>query len=219
MTKCLLFDCDGILVDSEWLGNAGLVIKFKELGINLDANELTLRFSGWKMANILNTLSSEHQLTLSDNFVYSYRKLVSQLFKEDLKPIEGVIAALDQLKQPKAVMSSSSTSNIELSLRVCGLSRYFGNCLYSAYDIEIWKPDPGLFLFAAQQMGFSASECTVIEDSAVGVEAGLNAGMRTLFFNPMKDKNHFNEAISFHSMKQLPDLINTKDIRRWKPAN
>ena len=208
MTKCLLFDCDGTLVDSERLGNIGLVIKFKALGIKLDADELTARFSGWKMSNILSTLSLEHELTLPDNFVSSYRQLVSQLFEAGLKPIDGVIDTLERLPQPKAVVSSGPMSKIKLSLKVCGLSVYFGDNMYSAYDIEIWKPDPGLFLFAAKSMGFSANECIVIEDSAVGVEAGIKASMKTLFFNPMNEENIYSQAISFQSMEQLPELIN-----------
>ncbi len=206
--QCLLFDSDGTLVDSEKLGNTGLVIKFKELGINLDADELTARFSGWKMADILNALSKDHQLRLPINFVSNYRELVAQLFKDELKPIKGIIKALDQLHQPKAVVSSGPMSKIELSIKVCGLTQYFGDNLYSAYDIQIWKPDPGLFLHAARDMGFSASDCIVIEDSAVGVEAGIKAGMKTLFYNPDNENIIHSQAISFQSMDELVYLIN-----------
>ncbi|MBT3203731.1 MAG: HAD-IA family hydrolase [Gammaproteobacteria bacterium] len=208
MPKCLLFDCDGTLVDSERLGNIALATKFKTLGITLDADELTSRFSGWKMANILDNLSNEYEITLADNFTSSYRELVAQLFEADLKPIDGIITALDQLKQSKAVVSSGPMSKIELSVRVCGLTKYFGHNMYSAYDIEIWKPDPGLFLHAAKDMGFSTDQCIVIEDSAVGIEAGLNAGMITLFFNPDNEENFNPQAISFQSMEEIADLIN-----------
>ena len=206
-TKCLLFDCDGTLVDSERLGNIGLVIKFKALGISLDADELTARFSGWKMANILGDLSNEYEITLEHDFIISYRALVAELFEAELKPIDGVVQALSQLKQPKAVVSSGPVSKIELSLRVCGLSHFFGDHIYSAYDINSWKPDPGLFLFAATDMGFSAQDCIVIEDSIVGVEAGLNAGMKTLFYNAKNEENSYSQVTSFNSMDKLGDLI------------
>jgi len=207
MSKCLLFDCDGTLVDSERLGNIGLVIKFKALGIRLDADELTTRFSGWKMANILDDLSEEFEITLADDFVNSYRALVAELFEAELKPIDGVVQALNQLKHPKAVVSSGPVSKIELSLRVCGLSHFFGDHIYSAYDINSWKPDPGLFLFAAKDMGFSAKDCIVIEDSIVGVEAGINAGMKTLFYNPRNEQHDYSEVTCFKFMSELGELI------------
>jgi len=195
------------LVDSERLGNTGLVTKFKALGIRLDADELTARFSGWKMANILDDLSDEYEITLDDNFVNSYRALVAELFEAELKPIDGVIHALSQLKQPKAVVSSGPLSKIELSLRVCGLSQFFGNHIYSAYDINSWKPDPGLFLYAAKNMGYSAADCIVIEDSIVGVEAGINAGMKTLFYNAKNEEHDYSEVTCFKSMSELGELI------------
>jgi beta-phosphoglucomutase-like phosphatase (HAD superfamily) len=125
MNPCILFDCDGTLVDSERLCNIALVLKFRELRVELDADELVIRFRGWKLAKILDVLTAEHGVLLPDDFIASYRNLVSELFETDLKPIEGVHSALDDLDFPKAVVSSGPLPKIKQALRVCGLDRYF----------------------------------------------------------------------------------------------
>ena len=99
MSKCLLFDCDGTLVDSERLCNIGLVLKFREYGIELDADELVIKFRGWKLAKILEALEQESQLKLPEGFVDSYRAIVTNLFETDLKPIPyGINVLISTIK-------------------------------------------------------------------------------------------------------------------------
>ena len=209
MNQCLLFDCDGTLVDSERLGNIGLVVKFREYGVELDADELVTRFRGWKLANTLETLTQELGLSLAEDFVDGYRAIVTELFETELKPIDHIEYALKNLKQAKAVVSSGPVQKIKQSLRVCGLAEYFGENIYSSYDVKIWKPDPGIYKYAAQSMGFSAEKCVVIDDSPVGIEAGYKAGMKTLFYNRFNEVCEFPSVISFSSMNELPYLIQT----------
>ena len=170
MAACLLFDCDGTLVDSERLCNVGLVRKFQQLDISLDADELVERFRGWKLARILADLEAEHGVALPTDFVPSYREIISQLFEAELKSVDGVEYALANLPQPKAVVSSGPQHKIRQALQICGLSKYFGVNLYSSYDVGIWKPEPGIYTEAAAGMGFDPRECAVIEDGLVGVE-------------------------------------------------
>lgn len=209
MRKCLLFDCDGTLVDSERLCNIGLVIKFREYNIELDADELVIKFRGWKLAKILEALEQEFQLKLPEDFVDSYRAIVTNLFETDLKPIQYVDEALNNLDQPKAVVSSGPVHKIQQALRVCGLTKYFGSNIYSSYEVGIWKPDPGIYIYAANDMGFPAEDCIVIDDGPVGVEAGCRAGMKTLFYNRFNELCEFEPVVSFCTMKELPQLINT----------
>lgn len=209
MNQCLLFDCDGTLVDSERLCNIGLVVKFREYGIELDADELVIRFRGWKLAKILDMLEQEHEICLPENFVDHYRAIVSELFDTELKPIEDIEEALKNLDHPKAVVSSGPVHKIEQALRVCGLTNYFASNIYSSYEVKIWKPDPGIYKYAAKDMGFSEEECIVIDDGPVGVEAGYKAGMRTLFYNRYNELCEFPSVESFKSMKELPRLIHT----------
>lgn len=207
MKKCLLFDNDGTLVDSERLCNVAMAIKFRELGIDLDADALVIRFRGWKLARILELLTQEHQVSLPTGFVENYRSLVSQLFESDLKPVDGIHAALDQLDHPMAVVSSGPRFKIKQALRACGLEKYFGDNLYSSYEVGIWKPDPGIYLHAARDMGFSVQDCVVIDDGPVGVEAGVGAGIRTLFYNRFDEPCEFPGVVSFGSMADLPRHI------------
>lgn len=209
MNSCILFDCDGTLVDSERLCNVGLVRKFQQIGILLDADELVIRFRGWKLAKILEVLESEHSVTLPQDFVPSYRDIVSELFDAELKPIDGVELALENLPHPKAVVSSGPQHKIKQALRICGLAKYFGDNIYSSYDVGIWKPDPGIYHHAAERMGFPETECSVIDDGPVGVEAGHMAGMATYFYNRFDEPCLFPGVVSFSSMYSLPELINT----------
>jgi len=211
---CLLFDCDGTLVDSERLCNIGLVRMFRPLGVTLDVDELVIRFRGWKLATILQTLQHEHALVLAEEFVSAYREIVSQLFEANLKPVEGIVHALENLPQPKAVVSSGPPHKIRQALKICGLCDFFGDNIYSSYDVGIWKPDPGIYLHAAAGMGFPAERCVVIEDGPVGVEAGYLAGMATYFYNRFDEPYQFPGVVSFDSMYSLPELLTAKREQR-----
>ena len=207
MAKCLLFDCDGTLVDSERLCNVGLVAMFKELGIALDADELLLRFRGWKLANVLILLQEETSVTIPQNFVAGYREKVSMLFEKELKPVKGVENALEKLEYPKAVVSSGPKNKIEQALRLCNLTKYFSGNIYSSYEIGAWKPDPRIYEYAAQDMGYTPLECAVIEDGLVGVEAAVRAGMQTYFYNVHQEKCDWPGVVPFQAMSKLPALI------------
>jgi HAD superfamily hydrolase (TIGR01509 family) len=207
MTDCILFDCDGTLVDSEGLCNRGLVELFGELGVNLTLAELVRDFRGRKLTETLEILSREHGVDLDTNFVPRYRDYVAHLFASELKPIDGVREMLQVLPLARAVVSSGPPEKIYQSLTLCRLSEYFGDNVYSSFEVGIWKPDPGIYLHAAHDMGFSPGQCVVVEDSLAGVEAGVRAGMKTLFYNRFNEAMPFDSVMSFHSMQELPSLI------------
>ena len=204
---CLLFDCDGTLVDSERLGNLGLVELFRELGVELDADALVARFRGWQLDNMLETISREEGVSIPGDFLPRYRQTVLELFERDLRPIEGVHAALSRLPHPKAVVSSGPLPKIVQALRCCDLSHYFGDNLISAYEVGLWKPDPGLYLHAARHMGVPASRCMVVEDSLLGVEAAFGAKMQCFYFNPREEPCELPGVVSFRRMEDLPQLV------------
>ena len=204
---CLLFDCDGTLVDSERIGNLGLVVLFRELGVELDADELVARFRGWQLAKMLETISREEGVAIPGDFLPQYRKTVLEMFERDLRPIEGVHSALSRLPHPKAVVSSGPLPKIVQALRCCDLSQYFGENLISPSEVGIWKPDPGLYLHAARHMGVPASRCRVVEDSLLGVEAAVGAKMQCFFFNPREEPCALPGVVSFRRMEDLPRLI------------
>ncbi|MFT7586726.1 MAG: HAD superfamily hydrolase (TIGR01509 family) [Cellvibrionaceae bacterium] len=184
MVKCLIFDCDGTLVDSELLCNVGLAMKLAEKGIEADPTVLMHQYRGWKLAKIMHALEKLYEIQLEPDFEPTYRKIVSSLFETELKPMAGVEAMLKQIDLPMCVASSGPRHKIEQALWVTGLSRFFGRNIFSSYEVQSWKPEPGLFLHAAGQMGFAPDVCAVVEDSEVGIEAAVAAGMRPILYEP-----------------------------------
>lgn len=207
MIKCLIFDCDGTLVDSERLCNVGLVMKLAEVGIKADATELMHRYRGWKLAKILRSLEEVYGIQLAFDFEPTYRKVVSELFESELKSVVGVEGMLGQIKLPMCVASSGPRHKIEQALRVTGLSRFFGRNIFSSYEVQSWKPEPGLFLYAAEQMGFLPEQCAVIEDSQVGIEAALAAGMRPILYEPDGEFCDVGPDLRVGKMAELLQLI------------
>ena len=205
--ECIIFDCDGTLVDSEILCNLGLEIKLKELGIQIDNPATLYRFRGWKLADIINTLSAEYSISLDEAFVADYRQVVSNLFDTQLQPIPNVASALAKIPQPKCVASNAPRSKIAQAVKVTHLESFFNNNLFSSYTIQAWKPKPDLFLYAAKIMGVSPKNCVVVEDSLLGIEAARSAGMRSFLYLGDRDIALQDNVVVFDDMLQLPDLI------------
>ena len=184
MIKCIIFDCDGTLVDSEMLFNQALSNKLAERGIDISAARLVERFRGVKFMDVLRTLEQENGLSLGNAFVDSYRELVRDLFEQELVACDGVAETLVQLKTAMCVATNGPLAKMQQALRVTGLAHHFNENLFSAYEIGAWKPNPALFLHASKTMGFKANECLVVEDSLVGIEAALSANMKAVLFDP-----------------------------------
>lgn len=182
--KCVLFDCDGTLVDSELLGNVALERQLALAGIAESAEALTARFRGHKLADMLAALQSSHGVSLPADFTARYRERAAALFETDVVPMPGVVDLLARLELPMCVASNGPLAKIRQNLRVAGLARHFGDRLFSAYEVGAWKPDPGLLLHAARAMGVAPGDCVVVDDSATGIEAAGRAGMRALWFLP-----------------------------------
>lgn len=204
--RCLIFDCDGTLVDSEHLSMMAFVCALESLGVNLSADACIERYRGWQLAAMIADVESGCGLKTGADFILTYRSLERSLLTRELRPIHGVETMLHQLTLPKCVASSAPQAKIRHSLALTGLAAHFGANLFSAYDINSWKPAPDLFLHAARQMGFAPAECAVIEDSYVGVTAGLAAGMRVFQYAPGDWEIHAG-AIAIKSMAELPAQI------------
>jgi HAD superfamily hydrolase (TIGR01509 family) len=208
MFQAVIFDCDGTLVDSEYLCNLGLELKLKEKGVTEDAHTLMSNYRGWKLEQVLERLSFTYELKLDAIFIQSYRQLVSELFNERLQPVEGVKEALSEISLPKSVASGGPPEKIKQALTLTGLAAYFDNNIFSSYVVQSWKPEPGLFLYAAGAMGVRPEACAVVEDSLVGIEAALKAGMRPYLYDPQGIYDTVaREVTVFRDMRQLPDLL------------
>ncbi len=207
MIKCLIFDCDGTLVDSEYLCNLGLEIKLRDYGIESSANTMMEKYRGGKLADILQSIEKEHNISLKENFISEYRKLVHELFEKELTPCKGVPEFLNQNTLPVCVASSGPADKINKALEITDLKKYFGNNIFSSYEINSWKPDPDIFLYAAEKMGVFPKECLVIEDSTKGLESGLAAGMKTILFDPMALYPHVDDSQRIDKMDELNNII------------
>lgn len=180
MSLLVIFDCDGVLVDSEPLGNAVFTECLTEFGIKLSVEESTRRFRGMKLATCLEILEGETSIRLPDTFESDLRARMSEAFGVHLQPVDGALRLVESLRVPFCVASSGPRNKIEENLRTTGLYPHFDGKVYSSYDIASWKPDPGLFLHAAKDFDVVPEDCIVIEDSAVGVRAGKRANMQVL---------------------------------------
>jgi HAD superfamily hydrolase (TIGR01509 family) len=208
MIECVIFDCDGTLVDSEVLCNLGLEIQLQELGIKADIQSMVNRFRGWKLANIVDALSIEYSLELNETFITSYREVIADLFDSQLQPIPNIAQTLANIPQTKCVASNAPLEKIKQAVRVTNLEHFFNDNLFSSYAIQSWKPEPDLFLHAAKMMKIEPKNCVVVEDSVLGIEAAQRAGMQSFFYQP-QGVNLLKTAdtISFQSMLELPSLI------------
>ena len=203
MIKGIIFDCDGTLVDSEHLFNRALSLKLADRGICLTADQLVARFRGVKFANVLKALEREYSLTLNDAFVNDYRELVNTFFKKELSACDGVVETLDQIQLPMAVASNGPLTKMQIAMDVTGLSEYFQHHLYSAYDVNSWKPEPDLFLHAANQLELQPSECLVVEDSEVGVDGAIAANMKAVLYDPKGVHGDYYERLSEDSKSSV----------------
>lgn len=204
MIKCIIFDCDGTLVDSEYLCKLALEQKLLEYGISENTADLIHRFLGVKLEEILSSLESKHKISFNTDIVESYRELVNNLFEEKLKACDGVESTLSRIHLPICVASSGPISKIKHALALTDLTKFFNNNIFSSYDIGSWKPEPDLFLHAAKQMGFLPCHCAVVEDSSVGIQAATAAGMIPILYDPGDTQNAF---IGVRTINKWSDLL------------
>lgn len=208
MTRiCVIFDLDGTLVDSEGLCNQAFLDLLPQLSETMES--LTQRYRGKKLTSILADLESCLCQKLPDEFEQHYRQRVAEFFSRELKPMPGVIDMLEATNFSKCIASSGPPLKIRQALEVSGLASYFGDSIFSSYEVGSWKPEPGLFQFAANAMGFKPGQCVVIEDSEVGIEAAIAAGMKAFQYvrNGETSSCLIGDEMSFDDMLQLPQLL------------
>jgi HAD superfamily hydrolase (TIGR01509 family) len=205
----IIFDCDGTLVDSETLGNAVIVDCAQELGLDLTLEVAIKNFAGRKMADTIDLIAQWLGKPVPDWFLPIIRERMAIAFEERLTAIDGVHELLQKLSVPVCVASNGPQDKMKISLRVTGLLPYFHGRIYSAYDCESWKPEPGLFLYAARVMGVNPSNCAVVEDSPLGIQAALAAGMTPFGYSPDGDDARLaiGDTRIFANMSSLQDLL------------
>ena len=184
-TPFVIFDCDGVLVDSEPISLAVLIEMLTEAGIAIDEARARELFLGRSLGSLIVTAKQEYGLDIDDAFLGSMRIALYQRFRAELKAIENIAVALEGLEESGidwCVASSSQPERIELSLNVAGILPRFKPSIFSATMVQNGKPAPDLFLHAAREKGHDARVCIVIEDSPAGIAAAKAAGMRVFAF-------------------------------------
>ncbi|CAN5332633.1 HAD family hydrolase [soil metagenome] len=179
----IIFDCDGVLVDSEVIAIEIEIAALGAIGIPMTADDLAARYVGVSAAAQRTAMHEEFGIVLDDDWWEDLRVRSHAALAEHVQPVPGIRAVLEALPRPHALASSSSHERIELSLRTAGLLDLFHASLrFSAADVDRGKPAPDLFLHTARSMGWKPEACVVVEDSPYGVQAGVAAGMQVIGF-------------------------------------
>lgn len=182
MTELIIFDCDGVLVDSETLSAKASTLALAEFGVHMTVEQRMNTLTGLTFAASVAKVRSEYGVELPPAYASRHAQLVDQIFRQELRPMAGVVEMLRSLPVPFCVGSNSSQARLAMTFEVTGLSHFFKGRVFSGEDVKEGKPAPDLFLHAAARCGVAPQNCLVIEDSPVGVIAALKAGMTAIGF-------------------------------------
>ena len=208
----VIFDCDGVLVDSEPLVNGVEAELFTQLGAPMTPEESGVLFKGRTVGEIVPILEEKIGQRLSHEWVYDWGMATALGLVRGLRAVPGVrdiVEALSLKKYPICVASQSPPARVALSLVLTGLDGFFGSRIYTASMVTHPKPAPDLFLHAAQSCGARPQACAVVEDSPSGVVAAVAAGMAAFGFAAREEASHLAAAGAkvFHAMHELRTLL------------
>lgn len=212
LPELIVFDCDGVLVDSEPIANRVMAEAITALGWPLSTADSMARFKGHHFDTIIAAVEERLGRPLPAAWLPDLRAATDAAFERELQPVPGVIAALDAVAKSglaTCVASQGPLEKMAVSLGVTGLRARFEGRVFSADQVERGKPHPDLFLFAAEAMGVAPGTCVVIEDSPLGVTGARAAGMAVLGFAPEGDGAELAAAGAelFRDMAELPGLL------------
>jgi len=217
-TRLVIFDCDGVLIDSEIIAARAQSRALAEHGITITPEEAAHRFAGIPDADMWQTLQSENSCTLPDSFARQYADRLAHTFREELRALPHVhetVAALRARGMDVCVASSSTPPKLEAALKLVGLWDDFAPNVFSTAQVAKGKPAPDVFLFAARQMRTAILDCVVVEDSVPGVRAARAARMRAVGYvgashNGPNQRQRLLDEGAFDvidDLSRLPDLL------------
>ena len=205
----VIFDCDGVLVNSEPLANQVYVQMLSEHGFEIDHTEYLQKFSGAAIFNRLESTSKQLNWAPPADFYSVFNSRLSVLTEKELQPVAGIHSLIESLTVPICVASNGSRTEIELRLKIAQLTDYFGNAIFSGLEMPHPKPAPDVFLAAAKAFDIPPANCIVIEDSIPGVTAAVCAGMRVYGHAAFTPSESLREAgaIPFANMMELQKML------------
>ncbi|CAM3654405.1 HAD family hydrolase [Bordetella sputigena] len=216
--KAVLFDCDGVLVDSERISTGVLRDMLQELGLSLTHDEVLRRFVGRTMKDELPWIGQASGVAVGADWLAQFWRRRNDALRERVQPIPNVLDAVrllhGRLDGRIACASGADRAKLELQLNKTGLMPYFDGRIFSGYEMARSKPSPDVYLAAAAALGISPSACVVIEDSVTGVTAGVAAGATVLGYSPGGPSHSPADALLaggaaavFADMARLPALL------------
>jgi len=213
--QLIIFDCDGVLVDSEPISNRVMAEVLTENGLPMSVESCYQHFMGRTMGDCLTILATRFGHTVAAHFVDDVRRRTLAALRDDIQPVAGVAAALERIPVPVCVASSGQLVKMRTTLRLTGLLHHFEDRLFSAAGMARGKPHPDIFLQAAEALGAEPAGCAVIEDSPVGVQAGIAAGMTVFGYAALTGGSTLAAAGAhvFTDMQVLPELLEKGLIR------
>ena len=208
--ELVVFDCDGVLVDSEVISVRVDQRVLADLGWELELDEIVERFVGKSEAHFVATVEQQLDIRLADGWDRDYGRWYQEAFERDLEAVDGIEEALDRLRLPHCVASSGSHDKMRRTLGKTGLLHRFQDRIFSATEVAHGKPAPDLFLHAAESLKAAPERCAVVEDSAFGVQAARAAGMHVFAYaggvTPAARLAGPGTTV-FSDMRALPELI------------
>lgn len=196
----VIFDCDGVLVDSEPTSNRILARMLTGLGLPMTQEQSMATFMGRSWASNLEIIAERLGAAPPDDFTERYRGERNTALA-DVQPVPGILEAIERIDLPMCVASSGDHPKMRITLGAVGLLDRFEGKIFSAVDLDgRGKPAPDLFLWAAREMGFDPATTAVVEDSGPGVEAGVAAGMQVFGYR-------IDAPTRFEDMRELPRLL------------
>ena len=209
LLELVIFDNDGVLVDSEPISNRVLAQALTEAGLPTTTAQSMDAFMGRRWEDSLGLIEARHGRPLPAGFSDSYRARRDAALAAELEPVAGAAEALARIPLARCVASSGTPEKIRFTLEHTGLLELFEGRIFSAHEVERGKPAPDLFLHAAERMGVEPSRCAVVEDTIVGIEAATAAGMAAFGYCGHFDAETIAAAGArpFESMRELPGLL------------
>lgn len=223
--ELVIFDCDGVLVDSEMLSQRVLLSMLKDLGVVVSKQYFLTNFLGFNFKHVTAKVYADFSVTLTEAFRDNYRAALISVFATELQQTDGLNTILADLKVKSCVATSGSPEKVKNSLHYTQLEDYFDGHVFTSSEVKNGKPAPDLFLHAAKQMAVAPEHCLVIEDSNAGVSAALAANMHVIRYigaSHLKNSNNSTQALADIStikhwnqlFEQIPSLSSSAKIER-----